>query len=145
MWIVVSVAAAALWGFSYAMSERFLKQGLSPAFIMLVQTALSVPLYGTLAWKFTNVEKQVDLLRSQPKLFFWVAFMAVCYLTANLMVFWSIGQKNATVVSLIEISYPLFTAAFAWILFNQIQMNTGIAVGAAMIIAGVFCVGYFGK
>jgi drug/metabolite transporter (DMT)-like permease len=144
MWILASTAAAILWGFAYAISDRFLKEGLTPSFLMFFHATMATPLYGLLAFKFGKVESQITILKANPKLLLTVVGMVFCYLIANLLVFWSIKEKNATVVNLIEISYPLFTAAFAWILFNQIQMNAGIAFGAVMIIAGVFCVGYFG-
>ena len=38
--------------------------------------------------------------------------------SAGLLIFLSIQAKNATLSSLIEISYPLFTAFFAWVLVS---------------------------
>lgn len=145
MWIVAAITAAALWGFSYAMAERFLKNGLTPAFMMFTHAALAVPIYGLVALKFGKIESQIALLKAQPKLLPFLLGVVLCYLTANLLVFWSISQKNVTSVSLIEIAYPLFAAFFAWALFRDLQMNWGIAAGAALIIAGIFCVGTFSK
>jgi drug/metabolite transporter (DMT)-like permease len=56
------------------------------------------------------------------------------------LIFFAIGAKNATVASLIEISYPLFVAFFAWLLFRESQLNWSVLIGGAMILGGVFVV-----
>ncbi len=42
-----------------------------------------------------------------------------------LLIYMAIGEKNATLASLIEISYPLFVAFFAWVFFRETQFNAG--------------------
>jgi len=44
--------------------------------------------------------------------------------------------RNATLASLIEISYPAFVAIFAWLLFREWQLNAGVLAGAALVFAG---------
>ena len=52
----------------------------------------------------------------------------------------SIEAKNATVASLIEVTYPLFTAFFAWALFRQTTLNAATIIGGLFIFAGVLIV-----
>ena len=59
---------------------------------------------------------------------------------AGLLIFLSIGAKNATLASLIEVTYPIFTAFFAWLLFRQATLNTATVIGAAFIFLGVLIV-----
>jgi drug/metabolite transporter (DMT)-like permease len=69
----------------------------------------------------------------------------VIYIAANVLIMASINAKNATMAAMIEITYPLFTALFAWLLFRQVQMSAGTLAGAALILSGVACIYYFGK
>jgi drug/metabolite transporter (DMT)-like permease len=49
----------------------------------------------------------------------------------------AIGEKNATLASLIEISYPVFVAIFAWLFFRETQFNLAAILGGVMIIGGI--------
>lgn len=49
----------------------------------------------------------------------------------------AIGEKNATLASLIEISYPFFVALFAWLFFREVQVSVPTIVGGLMILGGV--------
>ena len=64
---------------------------------------------------------------------------------ANLTIMLSIQQKNATLAGMVEISYPLFTAFFAWLILREVQVNMGTWLGAGLIFAGVACIFYFEK
>jgi drug/metabolite transporter (DMT)-like permease len=63
---------------------------------------------------------------------------------AGLLSFMAIGEKNATLASLIEISYPLFVAFFAWLFFREVQWNLPTIVGGLLTLGGVAVV-YFGN
>ena len=58
-----------------------------------------------------------------------VRFSTNCYV--------SIGGKNATLASLIEISYPAFVALFAFLLYREVHFNASVLLGAALVFAGV--------
>ncbi|MGA2053413.1 MAG: EamA family transporter, partial [Opitutales bacterium] len=49
----------------------------------------------------------------------------------------AIQHKNATLASLIEISYPFFVALFAWLLFRDVQLSWATALGGLLILAGI--------
>jgi drug/metabolite transporter (DMT)-like permease len=51
--------------------------------------------------------------------------------------FLSIASKNATLASLIEISYPVFVAVFAYLLFREIHVNPSVIIGGLLVFAGV--------
>ncbi len=70
----------------------------------------------------------------------WLLLALVAATAAGLLIFLSIGAKNATLASLIEVTYPIFTAFFAWMLFRQATLNTATVVGAALIFLGVLIV-----
>ena len=113
---------------------------------MSPQTLFLVDLiFGTLAvgllisfsgrWPATILE----LRQARPEIL-WLVIAVAAATAAGLLIFMSIEAKNATVASLIEVTYPLFTAFFAWALFRQTTLNPATIIGALLIFAGVLIV-----
>jgi drug/metabolite transporter (DMT)-like permease len=48
----------------------------------------------------------------------------------------AINEKNATMASLLEISYPLFIILFSLIFLRQVHLNAAGLAGAVLILAG---------
>ncbi|MBI1362853.1 MAG: EamA family transporter [Proteobacteria bacterium] len=138
-WFVAALGAAMLWGASYAVSEKVLRLGFSPAGLLVFNGMLAIMMYGTVMW-VQNGWGTFKVFQTHPHAIWWLMFVAVLNVSANFMIFYSIGAKNATLASLIEISYPLFTAFFVWLLFRQVQFNWTVAAGAFLIFSGIVCV-----
>lgn len=66
--------------------------------------------------------------------------MAFLHVLGAGLIYHAISMKNATVVSLIEISYPVFVCLFAYILYRDIQVNMWTALGGLLIFCGVFTI-----
>ncbi|MFA6256481.1 MAG: EamA family transporter [Candidatus Absconditabacterales bacterium] len=66
--------------------------------------------------------------------------VTVLFLIGNALILVAIKNKNATVASLIEISYPIFVVIFSYLLFKNTNLNTGTIFGGLLIIAGVILV-----
>jgi len=141
LWLMYALAAALIWGFNYAVSGRLLEKGLSPQtlfFIDLVFGTVVVGLVLTVSGKWQAAMAQVRGLDRGDLA--WLLLTVVAATAAGLLIFLSIGAKNATLASLIEVTYPLFTAFFAWILFRQATLNAATVIGALLIFAGVLIV-----
>jgi drug/metabolite transporter (DMT)-like permease len=141
LWLIYALAAAVIWGINYAVSGRLLEKGLSPQalfFIDLVFGAAAVGAVITLTGKWPATVAQVRGLSAAD--FGWLLIAVAAATAAGLLIFLSIGAKNATLASLIEVTYPIFTALFAWMLFRQATLNAGTLLGAALIFAGVLIV-----
>lgn len=136
-WLILAVAAAVLWGLQYALYGQVSKI-LSPAIIMAVSGAATLPVWLYLAWR--KWEDEAPLLQQGNVWPLLVAIAAVGFF-ANLAIILSIQQRNATVAALIEMSYPLFTALFAYVLFRQVDIGWQHAVGGAMVMAGILVIG----
>lgn len=137
MWIVYALAAAVIWGVSYAASGRVIERGMAPLTFFFWYAAFGA-LAGALA--LGAIGKLGGLaadLRALGPDWVWFAVALISSATGTLLIYVAIGEKNATLASLIEISYPLFVALFAWLFFRQAQLNVGTGIGAALIIAGV--------
>jgi drug/metabolite transporter (DMT)-like permease len=58
---------------------------------------------------------------------------------------YSIQGKNATLAGLIEITYPLFIALFAYFAFGEAQLSLASALGGTLIFAGVATIYFFAR
>jgi len=140
VWLLYALGAALIWGINYAVSGRLLERGVSPQTLFLVDL-----IFGTLAmaaligftgrWHATLLE-----LHDARADTFWLIVAAVAATSAGMLIFLSIEAKNATLSSLIEVTYPLFTAFFAWAFFRQATINLATIIGAALIFIGVLIV-----
>jgi drug/metabolite transporter (DMT)-like permease len=66
-----------------------------------------------------------------------VAVIVVAFNIANMFIVLSIGDKNATLSGLIEISYPLFIVLFSWLFFRENNLGVGVISGGILVLAGV--------
>jgi drug/metabolite transporter (DMT)-like permease len=139
-WLFYALGAAVIWGVNYAVSGRLLERGMSPQTLFFLDLVFGAAALGTLIgvtgkWQTTLAEVRAV----QPELVWLIAAIAAS-VTAGLLIFLSIQAKNATVASLIEVTYPLFTAFFAWALFRQNTINLATLAGGALIFIGVLIV-----
>lgn len=137
MWFVYALSAAVIWGVSYAASGRAIERGVSPiVFFTLYAIVGSMIGLGALAatGKLTSMPAEI---RSVGNDWTWLVIAVVTSGIGALLIYMAIGEKNATLASLIEISYPVFVAFFAWLFFRETQFNFGTVIGGAMIIGGV--------
>ena len=67
----------------------------------------------------------------------WLVVAVVSSAAGALLIYIAIGEKNATLASLIEISYPFFVAVFAWLFFRETQFNWPTVFGGLLILGGV--------
>jgi drug/metabolite transporter (DMT)-like permease len=62
--------------------------------------------------------------------------IAVTSTAGAVFLFLSIDSKNATLTSLIEISYPIFVVLFAYLFFKQVHINLSVMLGGLLILTG---------
>lgn len=137
MWILYALAASVLWGVSYAASGRVIARGLSPLSFFFLYALLGA-LGAALAMSATGTwSRLLPNLRGLGSDWPWLLVALGSSAIGTLLIYVAIGEKNATLASLIEISYPLFVAIFAWLFFREAQANAMTGLGAALIAAGV--------
>jgi len=133
-WYVTAFAAALVWGIHYPLLDNALRRLSILSVLVLPSLAVLVaaPFFSRtlqgdyIAWMAMTWRERAPILA-----------LIVTSLLGSVLLFMSIHSKNATLVSLIEISYPFFVALFAHLLFRQSQINASVAVGAILIFAGV--------
>lgn len=136
-WFLYALAAAVLWGFSYALSEKVLRAGVAPSFMLVFSALITLPLYLGLVVYKGQLGTSLDIMLENKKLFLMAFAMAGTVVIANYFILLGIGHKSATIASLIEMSYPLFTAFFTWLIFRDLQITPAVVVGAALMMLGV--------
>lgn len=137
MWFFYSLAAAVLWGAGYAVSEKIMQAGITPLFLMLFGGVIALPLYFVLAFYLGEIKPNFSVLQENKSIWGPLLFVELTYLVAGFLIYLSISEKNATLASMVEIAYPLFTFAFAWLLYREVQLNFYTALGGLLILTGI--------
>jgi len=142
-WVLYASAAAVLWGASYFLYEQLLHRGMAVSTILFFGAAINALAYAVWAFTSGTLSRDVETLKKASTDTAMLSGIIVLTGIANVLFFLSMRLKNATLSGLIEITYPLFTALFAWIFLREAQMSVGAFVGAFLIMLGVICVSYF--
>lgn len=145
-WIVYAISAAVLWGLSYTMTEQVMKKlsAMTVMFFCSLGGAVFALTAGLILGTFKKDWQIIKAAETTAELKLLGACVAVVMI-ANVFILLSIKAKNATMAGMIEITYPLFTALFAWVLFRESQMTTGALIGFVLIIMGVACIYFLDK
>ncbi len=133
-WYVAALGAAVVWGIHYPLVDFALKR-LS---LMMVLVLTALPLLLIAPFYSRTLAADLAAFRALP----WderLPILAIAFtsLAGAVLLFLSISSKNATLAALIEISYPVFVALFAWLLFREVHITPATAIGAALVFAGV--------
>ena len=140
MWLIYAFLAALLWGVSYAAAGRVLGRGLSSVSFYVCYLAFGALAVGSFFVLSGRAAKFADDFRALGPDWIWLAVAVMTAPVAGLLIFTAIGEKNAPVAALIEISYPLTAAFFAWLFFRESHLNLQTLIGAVLIYAGIIVV-----
>ncbi|MFA6076705.1 MAG: EamA family transporter [Candidatus Paceibacterota bacterium] len=144
MWVIYAFIAALLWGLDYALTEKVLNR-------ITFSTLLSIELFfGLLGMLLLGLLrgtywKDWSVILSSQKIIWHVVIIVLVFNIANTFIVLSIGNKNATLAGLIEISYPLFIAVFSWFLFKESHVNLWTGIGAVLVFSGIGLIYYVNK
>ena len=133
-WFYYSLAAAMFWGVSYTLSEKILRKvdvSTYLAYSYLFEF-LIIFLFGCKTGKL-----KLDLQTIESSTWALMTLIAILQLCGNYCISTSIQGKNASLASIIEISYPFFTIASTYLLFKENQVTFGSIVGSAFVFIGV--------
>jgi drug/metabolite transporter (DMT)-like permease len=133
-WYVSATGAALIWGLHYPLIGYALKK-VSMVSVLLL-TALPVFLVAVLFRHEVLADYRTLMALDWPQRLTILA-LALTSLSASALLFSSIGSKNATLASLIEISYPVFVAGFAFLFFRETQASASVMIGALLVFTGV--------
>jgi drug/metabolite transporter (DMT)-like permease len=133
-WYVTALGAAIIWGLHYPLVDHALKR-ISPVGVLLL-TAVPILLVAVIFHRHVVADVQaVKGMEWSSRLV--VIALSLTSILGSLLLYMSINSRNATLASLIEISYPVFVALFSYLLFRQTQINPSVVLGGALVFAGV--------
>ena len=135
-WFFYALGAALFWATAYVIAEKLLLAGLRPAFIIFLDALLAIPFYFFLATKFGEVEDGFRILFTQRDVLLLAVISGLTLIGGNFLVILSVDAKNATLASLVESAYPVFTFLIAWAILKEVQITWETAVGGLMVLCG---------
>lgn len=135
MWIIYAICAAITWGLSYSLDERILQNKISPITLLFFQTFLAFFVYLGILF-FKNTTSEFLLINSKKENYWLLSAAAICAMVGNIFICFSIKEKNATLAAILELTYPLFTIVFTYLLFKQVHLSAGVVFGGILILAG---------
>jgi len=132
-WYVTALGAAVVWGIHYPLVDHALERvSLTGVLLLTALPMLVLPLITRSVGADLAALRAMDWSERWP-----ILALALTSLAGSVLLYLSISGKNATLASLIEITYPVFVALFAFLLFRQVHLNGSVLIGAALVFAGV--------
>ena len=84
-----------------------------------------------------TVSNDIETVKTLPVTEQWViVVLGLIGLFGEVMVYLAISGKNATLASLIEMTYPVFVVLFAYIFYRHMHVTASVFVGGLMILTG---------
>lgn len=142
MWLVFAISAACIWGLDYVLAERIFHYKISPITLIVFQMVTGLLIFLSVGYRF-NLKNDLVVMFSDKTLLLLTIAAALTFNFANLLIFLSIQARNATLAALIELSYPIFTILFAWVLFHENHLTMSVFVGGILIFLGIGVIAVF--
>lgn len=142
MWIVFALTASMLWGLLYVLNEQVYKY-ISIGTSFVIASLAGTVFFFVLAMQQGVFFKDLHVLSTNRHVQILLAVDIAVFLLAELFIAMSITQKNATLAGIVEISYPVFIAIFAYYIFREDTLNISTIAGALLIFAGILVVYHF--
>ena len=132
-WYVAALGAALAWGVHYPL-VGFALQRISLFGVLLISI---IPMLILIPFFAGQLNTDVQTFRGLPATEQWmISVIGFTSLAGAVCVFLAISSKNATLASLIEITYPVFVAFFSYVMFRHVHVNISVLLGATMVMAG---------
>ena len=85
----------------------------------------------------TRLSNDVETWKALPVNEQWViASIGLIGLLGEVLVYLAISGKNATLASLIEMTYPVFVVLFAYVFYKEMHVTSSVFIGGLMILIG---------
>lgn len=133
-WYVTALGAAMIWGIHYPLVDNALKR-LSPVGVLML-TAIPILLVAAVFYRHLAADYLVIKGMDWGAKLLVIA-LSVTSIVGTLLLYMSINSRNATLASLMEISYPVFVVLFSYVLFRQSHINPSVIAGGVLVFAGV--------
>ena len=132
-WYIAALGAALTWGVHYPL-VGFALQRISLFGVLLISV---IPIFLLVPFFSGQLNTDLHNFRTLPLgEQGMISVLGVTSLAGAAFVFLAISGKNATLASLIEITYPVFVVFFSYVMFKQMHVNASVMIGGMMVMAG---------
>ena len=132
-WYLAALGAAIVWGMHYPLIDFAMKR-VSVYSVLLISV---IPIFLLMPVFMRDIARDIDVYRTLPTMEqLIIAAVGITSTLGAVFLYMAVDSKNATLASLIEISYPVFVVLFAWLFFRQVHVNTSVITGGVLIIVG---------
>lgn len=132
-WYLPALGAALAWGVHYPL-VGFALQRISLFGVLLISI---IPMILLIPFFAGQLNTDLHTFRGLPvSEQLMIAVIGITSTAGAVFVFIAISSKNATLASLIEITYPVFVAFFSYIMFRHMHVNASVVLGGLLIMAG---------
>jgi drug/metabolite transporter (DMT)-like permease len=138
MWLLYAIFASMLWGLNYSLNERVFEKEISPATLLVFQALTGMLIAGLVG--FHDISADLKTVRADRATLLLAVAALFSYGLGNLLISLSIQAKNATLAGLVELSYPIFTVLFSYLLFKKWHLSPMGMVGGVLIMVGLVLV-----
>lgn len=135
--VIVATVAAIGWGYVYATMQQVTDR-MSPVAAMTAYYLYGgVILLPFLVMRWGEIQAGIV---ADPRTF---VLSASAVMVAEFAILWSVSLLGGADAGLIEISYPVWTALFLYLILGE-RPTPGTLVGGAMVLCGVAVIARFG-
>jgi len=138
-WYIAALGAAMTWGVYYPLADMALKKVSIYSVILLsmIPVLLVLPVF------IRTVSDDFDAVRRLPWSEQWIFLvLGLIGLVGEVLVYIAITGKNATLASLIEMTYPVFVVIFAYLFYREVHVTPSVFIGGALILTGAAIIIY---
>ena len=138
-WYVAALGAAVTWGIYYPLADMALKKVSIYSVILLsmIPVLLVLPIF------IKSVSNDINVVRGLPWSEQWIFLvLGLIGLVGEVLVYTAITGKNATLASLIEMTYPVFVVIFAYLFYREMHVTPSVFVGGLLILTGAAIIIY---
>lgn len=144
MWLLYSLLSAVIWGANYLFYEKILAR-ISVSTLYFIDLTVGAIVFLFFALFNNAFTKDISLIQSSKSLQILILATVITSILANLFIALAIQSKNATLSTLIEISYPVFIILLGWLLFKENNLSLSVLIGGGLIFSGITVIYMFSK
>jgi drug/metabolite transporter (DMT)-like permease len=132
LWFWMALLTAVAWGFCYTCAEQALKY-IDKSTYLSISASINFTFW--IFW-FTIHKTQGKINNDFESAKWWLIGGIAASIAGNYLSVKAIELKNATFASAVEISYPIWCAAFAFLLLGYNPLTIKSAFGLLLVLIG---------
>jgi drug/metabolite transporter (DMT)-like permease len=135
IYLFLPMIAAVCYGLGYNFIAHILKSNISLPTYQVVYALVMLFCALFIATPLTG-EKLNLMPLADPKVLLQLVGLCLLFWCAVVVTFLAIKHVSPTYAALAEISYPLFTILFAWLIYRDTFLTWQTGIGGALILVG---------